>query len=133
MTATPNTRTDLNLIREAARTIRTRAEAATHGPWFTTSESARYGGLVATPTNAYPEHNGYAGHLIGESMSAANRDHVAGWHPAVAVAVADWLDSIADRADADGITGSLDEPHALAVARAYLAPTGIADGGEPRG
>lgn len=44
------------------------------------------------------------------------RAHVASWHPAVALAVADWLDDAATLADE---TGRIDR-HALAVARAYI-------------
>jgi hypothetical protein len=125
--------TDLDTIREAARQMRARADAATPGPWYTTSESARYGGLVTAPTADYPEHDGYGGHPIGESMSAATRDHVAGWHPAVAITVADWLDShAADLASANGDRNACDSPGdlgmALRVARAYLGT----EGSDPR-
>ncbi|MFI7073618.1 hypothetical protein [Micromonospora sediminicola] len=99
-------------IREAARLIRERAEAATPGPYFTTGKSSRYGGMVAEPTDGHPEHDGYDGHLIGESMSEANRSHLAGWSPVVALAVADWLDFEARMGNTF---------HALTVARTYLA------------
>lgn len=55
----------------------------------------------------------------------ADADHIASWHPAVALAVADWLDATAD--DWDRSTAPipvsdirLDARAALAVARAYL-------------
>lgn len=86
-------------IRKAARLMRERAEAACPGPYFTTGKSGRYGGMVAAPRDGYPEHDGYDGHLIGESMSGAHRSHLAGWAPEIAVAVADWLEAVADLYD----------------------------------
>jgi len=102
-------------IRTAARLMRERAAEATPGPWFATGKSARYGGIVAAPTTEFPEHDGYDGHLIGESMSPANRDHVTGLHPTVALAVADLLDTYAEY---DWSQWWDELP--LAVARAYL-------------
>ncbi|MFG1846703.1 hypothetical protein [Micromonospora carbonacea] len=114
-----------DLLRMAAEKMTERANAATPGPWFETIQSARYGGIVAAGTDAYPAHDGYGGHLIGESMSPANRAHVASWAPAVAVAVAGWLedeacriDDTPYRVDDDWIERNYRAP--LAVARAYL-------------
>jgi hypothetical protein len=52
-------------------------------------------------------------------------EHIASWHPAVALAVADWLDSLVDAmtnpdAPNSGVSTDREERHALAVARAYL-------------
>lgn len=87
----------LEALRSAARLIRDRAEAVPPGPWTVTTESAKWGGVVAPATADHPEMEGYGGHLIGESMSEAKRVHVATWHPAVALAVADWLDTGANK------------------------------------
>jgi len=85
------------ILREAAALMRSRAEA------------------VATPE----------GDALTESWADASREfipgadgeHVASWHPAVALAVADWLDECAD--DYGRGFGTPDA-HALAVATAYL-------------
>jgi hypothetical protein len=54
----------------------------------------------------------------------ADATHIASWHPAVALAVADWLASVAERQidahDTGAILGGTDWEHALAVASAYL-------------
>lgn len=55
-------------------------------------------------------------------------EHIASWHPAVALAVADWLDSVAgantspdeDVPHAGRTIANVDNAAALAVARAYL-------------
>ena len=52
---------------------------------------------------------------VGLSVDAA--DHAASWHPAVALAVADWLES---EANEWGDLAHMLNPHALGVARAYL-------------
>lgn len=72
--------------------------------------------------------------ILGKVVWAEDAEHIASWHPAVALAVADWLDATATRIDA-----GRDPQHggrrnhswrgsreALAVARAYL------DSGEGR-
>ena len=101
----------VDLLREAAETMRARAEEATGGRWW-----PRYGGepgfiyssgekrLIAT--------------VEGESSDATpnpNSRHIASWHPAVALAVADWL----DLADQEWSPSDLRES-AKTVARAYL-------------
>jgi hypothetical protein len=45
--------------------------------------------------------------------------HIASWHPAVALAVADWLEADADRRSTR-VVGYVPASEALAVARAYL-------------
>lgn len=90
-----------DLLRRAAALMRERAQAATPGPWHGNTPGARsYGGLVsnAPPTVAdllsgryAHEQEGYGGTLIAESIKRQNAEHIASWHPAVAVAVADLL------------------------------------------
>lgn len=111
-------------LRRAANLMRERAEnpQVPPGPW-----SWRWIGQEATvldPTgdflveNTYVvSNNGIAGHLREdvEGLEA----HIASWHPAVALAVADWLANFADHWDA-GDYGPDEWDAAVAVARAYL-------------
>lgn len=105
------------LLREAAAAMRERAQAATPGPWepyenihaeTAAVEVGRGGfGVVALPATGRPDYG------------KANIEHVASWHPSVALAVADWLDHeasyVGEGLECDGTTS-----RALAVARAYL-------------
>lgn len=107
-------------LRRAAALMRERAQAATAGPWS----------LVPGAANVwhFPEEGAPAVVVkaIGRAVGMSDAEHIASWHPAVALAVADWLDVAADSPTcicdchlADG------DPHcehsaALAVARAYL-------------
>lgn len=131
---------DLDEIREAAVLMRCRALDATPGPW-STSPKAAYGSVVSQHADGLLDNGAldfevYGGYLIGESITTANREHIAGMHPAVALAVADWLNTAA--ADlwahgplhcADGCIECDDDlwaPHvraALNLARTYLGRT----------
>ena len=92
-------------LREAAALMRSRAESVTEadpGDWYTTKN-------IDTPF----------GRWAGDEDAA----HIASWHPAVALAVADWLDASADVVDAevrDRCGPGLGTRNALAVANAYL-------------
>ena len=109
-------------LRRAAALMRERAWTATPGPWSTYRTlthrciKSNAGGLGARVNT-----------LVGMSAESKsfNAEHLASWHPAVALAVADWIDSHArDLLLADGHLPSCDSPgdveQALAVARAYL-------------
>lgn len=128
------------ILREAAALMRGRAEGATSGPWEfrprrgfqTMSDNPATIGFVDT-----------AGYFVmlreGTWATESDMGYLASWHPAVALAVADWLDTAGADLWAHGPlcecgSGCLDcdddlwQPHvrrALAVARAYL-------GGDPR-
>ena len=109
-------------IRRAAASMRERAGAATNGGhgWrvadlpganevWADRDAAGYDAfMVATTATRLNPNPGTPGH--------ADATHIASWHPAVALAVADWLDREAVLHDALG--GAM--PQALAVARAYL-------------
>lgn len=75
---------DTELLREAARHIRETANAAAPGPWHMDEEQRIYaddGAYVTSPwTNDERD---------------ADLDHIALWHPGVAAAIADWLESTA--------------------------------------
>lgn len=114
------------LLREAARIMRERAKAATPGPW----EAGRIGlmggrvGLVITQP-----HGSFV--MVDRDNEARIEDakHIASWHPAVALAVADWLDYAAARAECKIANGGGEVPvwsherDALSVARVYLGRT----------
>ena len=98
------------MLRRAAGLMRERAEAATHGPWRrgdidTFAES----GFRIDYTDVEPN--------VCGGIDPADAEHIASWHPAVALAVANLLDA---QADAGYWEADPDSRAALAVARAYL-------------
>lgn len=113
------------ILREAARLMRERAEAAIHEAdgattWRLGPEA--WDGNVSTVEVLTP--NDPDPFDVAENCSDDDARHIASWRPAVALAVADWLDATADLGellDYDG-SGQPGSPHhaANAVARAYL-------------
>ena len=102
-------------LREAARLMRERAQASgaalAGGPWTMDGLAEAFvEALHGDPTIGDPE-----------AVAAADADHYAPWLPAVALAVADWLD---DNAREIYCAGPREAASALAVARAYLGGTG---------
>jgi hypothetical protein len=97
-------------LRRAAALMRERAEAAfvTPSPW----------GLANVAGQGFAIHHGEHD-TVALYASRPDAVHIASWHPAVALAVADWLDHTA-RADEKGYTTPQEATDALAVARAYL-------------
>jgi hypothetical protein len=71
--------TPVETLRTAARLMRERAEAATPGPW------SSFFGRVRLD-------DGRDLFLTTTAGGYADAAHIASWHPAVALAVADWLD-----------------------------------------
>jgi hypothetical protein len=124
-------------IRRAAALMRERAqEASGGGSWrYEDGESVGAWTLydehwnIATLTTYDTESYNYAERMPaarhpGYIDPDANGRHIASWHPAVALAIADWLDYAADNwGETDprfvGRPGAHITP-ALAVARAYL-------------
>jgi hypothetical protein len=103
-------------LRRAAALIRERAEKATPGPWSAArsmGEDLHWGRMQFTTLDA-PDRNLFA--IAG--MPLADAEHIAAWHPAVALAAATWLEHEADRAERFGDRDSTE--HALAFATAYL-------------
>lgn len=115
-------------LRRAAKLMREQAQAAqvvVPGPWHHQSLGWGYpqpiynseGDLVA---------EGYSGPVTATDVA----QYIASWHPAVALAVTDWLESCANDADGAPVVGGepasayCDEPgsvhRALKVARTYL-------------
>ena len=109
------------LLRRAADQMRERAKAVTPGPWTVENTGSHmHDSWAVADVERYQSYTNSV--ACGEDKPLA--DHIASWHPAVAVAVAEWLDATADNADAIGYDGpgQAGSPHAvaLAVARAYL-------------
>lgn len=124
------------MLRKAASLMRERAEAASPSPWAHETGNpgmhhilADDGTFVCDLEDGYAE-NGLTGHDVPADDDA---EHIASWHPAVALAVADWLEDAAAAAD-DDVRAYAEErargkypywspsvdSQALAVARAYL-------------
>ena len=103
-----------DLLREAAAKMRERAEAATPGPWRVGAEGSE-GSRVNPATGDKREDSHWIASVNGrvQPEDGYNAAHIASWHPAVALAVADWLD--AEDTHQFGPT-----EHAITVARAYL-------------
>jgi hypothetical protein len=81
-------------LRQTARDIREKANAATPGPWIQDEWSVIEEGYESE-----------VAHLDGHFRVAdKNGPHIAAWHPDVALAAADWLDAVAKRADEIGST-----------------------------
>lgn len=102
-------------LRAAARLMRERARAATGSPWKS-GLTGIYGGGDEFYIAKWDDDSGTP--VVGDRM------HIASWHPAVALAVADWLDAEAEAVDFQvSVTPAYrmrDNDEALVVARAYL-------------
>ena len=98
------------LLREAASRMRALAEAATPGPWAVGEQHGRdiadegWSEVVVFSEALPDKRSGYPGGVLaftaiptGDNDTEAQADaaHIAAWHPAVALAVANWLDEVA--------------------------------------
>lgn len=117
-------------LRRAAAAMRERAEAATQGPWRQQpieGPGRPRADVRGLPENTTYDHRGDAVATAEDSSFGAclttDAEHIASWHPAVALAVADWLDEAADEAESFGHSDA-PAPHAIAVANAYLNAAG---------
>lgn len=113
--------------------MRERAEAATSGPWEFRPRRGFQSMGHDPATIGFTDEAGYFV-MVREGTWATEADmgYMASWPPAVALAVADWLESAAgalsppvpesalDVVDAGRMIAVADEGHALTVARAYL-------------
>jgi hypothetical protein len=104
-----------DVLRRAARLMRERAEAASPAPWRNEP------GSVGRQADGKPWPSTYVAHSANlprfKVHSVADAEHIASWHPAVALAVADWLAYEAAFCEVEDVPPS---PQAVAVARAYL-------------
>lgn len=114
----------VDLITRAAKLMRERALAASPGPWVARDDkrggSIRHSGPSASATDKPEAQNlgryvvcGVGAYDLG-LPSPADTAHIVSWHPAVALAVSDWLDIGANP------YACIDLTPMLAVARAYL-------------
>ena len=113
-----------DVLRRAAGLMRERAEAATPGPWFADDVYGTVTAGLRSAREAYDreyDNSDPDPWVIPESQDSStyvpDLRHIASWHPAVALAVADWLDGEAAFCEAEDVPPT---PQALAVARAYL-------------
>ena len=91
-------------LRAAALRIREVAACATPGPWRDSSvDGNRYAALVSDvmpagrrPDGGWGATEGYGGYLVGESLVAGDRAHIALWDPNAALVVAGILDVLAE-------------------------------------
>lgn len=97
---------DADRLREAARVLRERAEAATPGPWTTDRFFWKIGSTRGMPDGFWNAVDG-AGEVHGALViaggdEAGERDvaYIATISPPFALAVADWLDEAADHMEA---------------------------------
>lgn len=75
------------VLRRAASLMRERAEAARAGRWFQEGDEVRANWTLVRQVATC--------HGSIDIGNVANAAHIASWHPAVALAVADWLDAVA--------------------------------------
>lgn len=110
------------LLRKAAAKIRENAEAATPGPWRAFTTGARGGDhwYICDSGEAIAHISAQDG--INEEQRCGDACHIASWHPVVALAVADWLDDVAERVDGMSHPTYCDASadNAVSVALAYL-------------
>ncbi len=113
------------ILRRAAKLMRERAEAATPGPWERPLDVRHKNAVIAALPDG--EEGSYRDGMIPAGFASRDLEHIASWHPLVALAVAGWLDEVA--ADCHENLDAWVEDAALAVARAYLGETGSGDAG----
>lgn len=109
------------VLRQAARLMRERAAEASYGDgaWCSAYLASSIRNMQRNCAWDCPEHAPWGGPDRTEECDQPTRyagEHIASWHPAVALAVADWLDSVVDRGEAEMDEGKA----AVRVARAYV-------------
>lgn len=105
--------TALDTIRRASALMRKRAEAATPGPW----DVDEIGAVWTQEADGQPV-------LIAKRATDEDAAHIAAADPPTMLALADWLDSVAERHvhmfETGAILGGTDWEAALTVAHRYL-------------
>lgn len=110
--------TPAETLREAARRMRERAQAATPGPWKVIADDKNddegEGDRVISCTHGHVA----LLHWRVDKSESDDAAHIASWHPIVAHTIADWLTHEALKEEAVPPIASIGP--ALRVARAYL-------------
>jgi hypothetical protein len=106
------------MLRRAAALMRERAEAATRPVQSPGWIAGREGREFERLNEVYTGPECRDSRDLAVATFAADAQHIASWHPAVALAVADLLDTAPDTG-----TSSITYHAALAVATAYLGET----------
>ena len=114
----------VEILRKAAALIRERADLPyVKGEW----EVVGNGGIHKRSSSPRIHHPWLASTCVNlhneddeREVNQAVAEHIASWHPAVALAVADWLDEVARQKEIGGVVDTRMSNRALAVARAYL-------------
>jgi len=113
-------------LREAAALMRKRAEAATPGPWWGGGGKGpvrrkQQVALVGVANMRGQGEKGCIAVLAGlNGHRADDAEHIASWHPAVALAVAELFENLADHW---GQVGPMSRVGLLKIATAYLGAT----------
>lgn len=108
------------VLRRAAALMRERAEAACPGRWVALVDGVYVGpewddnGWLSYDAQVVEDYENQ------RAEPAPDMEHIASWHPAVALAVADWLAAVANDQNVDFDLVNGEGFSALAVARAYL-------------
>jgi hypothetical protein len=116
---------DIETLRRAAAKARELAEAATAGPWRSVPMGSEGSRVYNDGTTLRTTRR------IARTPEFADGDLIAAMSPGVALAVADWLDRVAERSEAIAssapptvqrlaVSRNYDGEQALAVARALL-------------
>jgi hypothetical protein len=105
-------------IRRAAALMREKAEAASPGPWHHMCLGSEGCQVINDGHLRERKHVSFSGRKEWKA-DHADAQHIAGMHPLVALAVADWLSTFAGRG-CDQDFAVPDWNGALAIARAYL-------------
>lgn len=118
-----STMTPAEELRAAAALMRERAEAATPGTWspaFVQFQDEPYAAVLGPEGKAEEPQTWLMATGHGGASQESDADHAASWHPLVAQAVAEWLETEAHMAEARGNGAEGQTFHALKIARAYI-------------
>ncbi len=83
-------------LRLAAKALRGRAEAATTGPWSAHIDHDDDPTILSAVSERYVAQTAYDGLSNTTANSASDADYIVTMHPGVGLALADWLDDLAD-------------------------------------
>lgn len=108
----------VEVLRRAASLMRERAEDATAGPWVSDEPAQTWRAWDGNVKTAHADFRD-CDDRIAQVWANEDSQHIASWHPAVALAVADLLAILARRSISTDLEHA-ERDAALAIARAYL-------------